>query len=57
MKLKILDSVDIQVEEASKDELKWLKGLLSYRAETYIRKQFGGERTTYRASLVIQPKG
>ena len=57
MKLKILDPVDCLVEEASKEELKWLKGLLSYRAEFYLRKQFGGELKTYRSSLVVKPKG
>lgn len=57
MKISILDPVDAQVEEASKEELKWLKGLLSYKAEFYRRKQFGGELKTYRATLVVKPKG
>ena len=57
MKLRILDPVDCLVEEASKEELKWLKGLLSYKAEFYRRKQFGGELKTYRATLVVKPKG
>src|SRR3989304_255775 len=52
MKVRVLDPVDCGITEATKPETKWLKGLLSYSAQWYHAKQYGGEVKTYRRSLI-----
>ena len=57
MLIKVLDAVDCQITESTKEELKWLKGLLSYRAVYYKRGQFGSKRKDYDKSLVVRIRG
>ena len=47
MRLRILDPVDVKVLESTKEELAWLKRLLSHRAIFFISKQYGGEQKEY----------
>lgn len=56
MKLQILDPVDVQIVEATTEELQWLKDLLSYKAVFYIRKQYKSKRKEYRKSFVFGTK-
>lgn len=57
MKIRILDPIDCEVEQATKDELAWLRSLLSYPTEFYIKKQFGSVRKEGRTSAVVKVKG
>lgn len=52
MIIRWLDPVDCEVVSATKEEVSWLRDLLTYRGEYYKRNRYGGETVQYEASLL-----